>query len=66
MSTDSRYRSRKFRLALLASAVSHVALFVSFVSNEALMDGVTWVAAQTLILGLYNKYNVEESNELNK
>lgn len=60
MTTDNRYRSRKFRLALLASVVSHIALFVSFFSAEALMDGGTWVAAQTLILAMYNGANVGE------
>ena len=52
MAVDDRYRSRKFWLAAVASAVSHVALF------SGSMDGGTWVAAQTLILAMYNSANV--------
>lgn len=54
MTADNHYRSRKFLLAALASIVSHIALFVSSI------DGGTWVAAQTLILAMYNSANVGE------
>lgn len=57
---DSRYRSRKFWLAAMASIVSHVALF------GGQMDGGTWVAAQTLILAMYNGANVGQNYVVNK
>ncbi|RVU32707.1 MULTISPECIES: hypothetical protein [Neptunomonas] len=52
--TDDRYRSRKFALAAVSALVSHIALF------SGQLEGGTWVAAQTLILGMYNAGNVGE------
>lgn len=54
MSKENRYRSRKFWIAATASLVSHIALFAGQ------LDGGTWVAAQTLILAMYNGANVGE------
>ena len=51
------YRSRKFLLAVTALAVSAVALF------KGDLDGGTWVAALTLILGLYSAANVMEKRQ---
>lgn len=53
------YRSRKFTLAACASLVSHVALLTSII------EGGVWVAAQTLILGLYSAANVVEKRQDN-
>jgi len=57
---DNRYRSRKFWLAATASVVSHIALFGGH------MDGGTWVAAQTLILAMYNSANVGQTYVANQ
>lgn len=54
VTVSERYRSRKFLLAAIASFVAHVALFTKN------MDGGTWVAAQTLVLGLYSASDVTE------
>jgi hypothetical protein len=47
-------RSRKFFLACTAMGASIVGLF------WGLIDGGTWVAALSLILGLYSAANVAE------
>lgn len=54
VTVSERYRSRKFLLAASASVTAHIALF----TGE--MDGGTWVAAQTLILGLYSASDITE------
>ena len=45
-------KSRKFILAMMAMSASIVALFLGTI------DGGTWVAALSLILGLYGAANV--------
>ena len=54
---DDKYRSRKFGLAAFASGCSAVALFMGIIS------GGEWVAAQTIILGLYGAANVWEKKQ---
>lgn len=51
---DDRYRSRKFALATSAFLVSSVALFMGHIG------GGEFVAAVTVVLGLYNASNIME------
>lgn len=48
------YSSRKFLLSVIAMGVSATSLFMDII------DGGTWVAALSLILGLYGAANVVE------
>lgn len=50
---------RKFFLACVAMGVSAVGLFIG------ILDGGTWVAALSLVLGLYSAANVME-HKVNK
>ncbi len=52
--TNAIMTQRKFTLACLAMATSIVGLFTGH------LDGGTWVAAQSLILGLYAAANVAQ------
>ena len=45
-------KSRKFILALLIVAISAIALFTGF------LDGSLWVAAVTVVCGIYGAANV--------
>ena len=49
------YRSRKFLLAMIAMLWSCMGLALGW------LDGGTWVAALSLVLGLYSAANVVES-----
>ena len=49
------YRSRKFMLACFAMIISAIGLF------SGQLDGGTWVAACSLVLGLYGAANVAET-----
>ena len=51
------YRSRKFLLACTAMLASIIGLFADQ------LDGGTWVAALSLILGLYSAANVMEKKQ---
>lgn len=51
------YSSRKFILALLALVWSAVGLALDW------LDGGTWVAALSLVLGLYAAANVAEKRQ---
>jgi len=52
--TDAIMRQRKFTLACMAMLASIVGLFTGH------LDGGTWVAALSLILGLYAAANVAQ------
>lgn len=56
-SPDSKYRSRKFFLACFSLITSAVGLF------WGILDGGTWVAALSLVLGLYGAANVMEKRQ---
>lgn len=58
MSEQSTYRSRKFILACIGLGISAVGLFYG------LLDGGTWVAALSLVLGLYSAANVMEKRNV--
>lgn len=55
MTPDRVYRSRKFGLAVASLAISAFALFADKIG------GGEWVAAITLVLGIYSAANVVES-----
>lgn len=55
--TPPTWGSRKFALAVLAMVVSAAGLFAGQ------LDGGTWVAACSLVLGLYGAANVTESSK---
>ena len=51
---SSRYKSRKFLLAVSAQLCAHLALWFSQISPEL------WVQTQALILGMYGAADVAE------
>jgi hypothetical protein len=51
---QTTYSSRKFLLACFAMGISSIGLFTGD------LDGGTWVAALSLVLGLYAAANVME------
>lgn len=53
---ESRYRSRKFIIALLSQLTSIAALLTGIMPPEV------WVDAQMAILGLYGLSNVAQTN----
>lgn len=51
---DSKFRSRKFLLALSGQVVSHVGLFTGFI------DAGIWLQTQIFIVGLYGVADIAE------
>lgn len=51
------YRSRKFWLACASFAGATTALFTGY------LDGAQWIAAITLVLGMYQSANVLEKRQ---
>ena len=53
---DDRYRSRKFALAVASLLISAAALFSKHIASGE------WIAAITIVLGLYGASNVLEKS----